>query len=65
MHIPYSGYPLWRLREWKEKAEKAGDSNFVRICEDAIVFKGAAEQVAGADAAGEALQNCKGGNDES
>lgn len=39
VNVPYSGYPLWRLKEWKTAAEKAGDSDFVRVCETAIAFK--------------------------
>ena len=35
-YIPYSEYPLWQLKEWKQQAEMVGDSAFVAIMCTAI-----------------------------
>ena len=37
--VPYSSYPLWRLREWKARAAKVGNHKFVEVCEAAIQAK--------------------------
>ena len=38
-YILYSEYPLWQLKEWKERAWAAGDNTFVQVIQIAIESK--------------------------
>jgi len=38
-YIPYSEYPFWVLKEWRERAAQAGDNAFVAVMQLAIEAK--------------------------